>query len=411
MLDFTLTEHKRNIRELAHDFAQREIRPVAWEYDHDATWPEQIIRKAWDVGLMNSQLPEEYGGAGASYLDGVLIGEELAWGCAAIATTLGINELAAAPVRLGGSEKLKAEYLGMLTEDPKLVSFCLTEPEAGSDVSAMRTTAVRTGDKYVINGSKGFISNGGYADWYTVYAKTDKDAGHRGISAFVVPKDETVTVDKHEDKMGLRASNTAAISFNETEVPAANLLGEENHGFKLAMMTLDRTRPGVASMATGIARAAFEFATEYSKERIQFGTPIAMHQAIQFMIADMATKVEASRLLVWKSAVLLDQGQRNTLASSHAKRFAADSAMEVTVDAVQVYGGYGFIKEYPVEKLMRDAKIMQLYEGTSQIQRLVIAREVLMPRQIDDPKPETSKQDTEVAAEASEQAPAAAEAA
>ena len=237
----------------------------------------------------------------------------------------------------------------------------------------MRTTAVRRGDKYVINGSKVFISNGGYADWYTVYAKTDKDAGHRGISAFVVPRDDTVTVDKHEDKMGLRASNTAAISFNETEVPAENLLGEENHGFKLAMMTLDRTRPGVAAMATGIARAAFEFATEYSKERVQFGVPIAMHQAIQFMIADMATEIEAARLLAWQSAVLLDQGKRNTLQSSHAKRFAADTAMKVATDAVQIYGGYGFIKDYPVEKLMRDAKIMQLYEGTSQIQRLVIA--------------------------------------
>ena len=196
----------------------------------------------------------------------------------------------------------------MLAEEPKLASFCLTEPDAGSDVSGMRTTAVRRGDKYVINGSKCFITNGGYADWYTVYAKTDKDAGHRGISAFVVPKDETVTVDKHEDKMGLRASNTATISFNDTEVPVGNLLGEENHGFKLAMMTLDRTRPGVASLATGIARAAFEFASDYSKERVQFGVPIAMHQAIQFMIADMATKIEAARLMVWKSAVAARPG-------------------------------------------------------------------------------------------------------
>jgi acyl-CoA dehydrogenase len=388
MLDFTLTEQQRNIRELAHDFAEKEIRPVAWEYDRDATWPEQIIRKAWEVGLMNSRLPEQYGGTGASYVDGVLISEELAWGCAAIGTTLGTNELAAAPVLLAGSEKIKAKYLGMLTEEPKLASFCLTEPDAGSDVSAMRTTAVRRGDKYVVNGSKVFISNGGYADWYTVYAKTDKDAGHRGISAFVVPRDDTVTVDKHEDKMGLRASNTAAISFNETEVPAENLLGDENHGFKLAMMTLDRTRPGVAAMATGIARAAFEFATAYSKQRVQFGVPIAMHQAIQFMIADMATEIEAARLLAWQSAVLLDQGKRNTLQSSYAKRFAADTAMKAATDAVQIYGGYGFIKDYPVEKLMRDAKIMQLYEGTSQIQRLVIAREILLPRQVDEPAAE-----------------------
>jgi acyl-CoA dehydrogenase len=259
----------------------------------------------------------------------------------------------------------------------------------------MKTRAVKKGGKYVLNGSKMFITNGGYADWFTVYAKTDPDAGHRGISAFVVESSwDGVTVDKKEDKMGQRASNTAALSFNDVEVPAENLIGEENHGFKLAMMSLDRTRPGVAALATGIARAAFEFASEYSKERIQFGVPIAMHQAIQFMIADMATKIEAARLLVWQSAVLLDQGKRNTLQSSHAKRFAADIAMEVAVDAVQVYGGYGFIKEYPVEKLMRDAKIMQLYEGTSQIQRLVIAREVLLPRDIPEQAPERVEEKT-----------------
>jgi acyl-CoA dehydrogenase len=389
MVDFDLTEEQLNMRDMAHDFAEKEIRPVAWELDKDGTWPQSIIEKAWEVGLMNANVPVQYGGAGASYLDGCLIAEELAWGCAAIATTLGANGLAAAPVLLGGSDKVKAKYLRQLTQGCGLASFCLTEPDAGSDVSSMRTTAVKRGDKYVINGSKCFITNGGYADWYTVYAKTDKDAGHRGISAFVVPKDGTVTVDKHEDKMGLRASNTATISFNETEVPAGNLLGEENHGFKLAMMTLDRTRPGVASMATGLARAAFEFATDYSTQRVQFGVPIAMHQAIQIMIADMATDIEAARLLVWQSAVLLDHGKRNTIASAHAKRFAADTGMRVTTDAVQVYGGYGFMKEYPVEKLMRDAKIMQLYEGTSQIQRLVIARETLMPRRVEQPRVDT----------------------
>jgi acyl-CoA dehydrogenase len=278
----------------------------------------------------------------------------------------------------------------MLCEELKYASFCLTEPGAGSDVSSMRTRATKKGDKYVINGQKCFITNGTYADWYTVYAKTDPDAGHRGISAFVVPRDETVVIDKKEDKMGQRASNTATVTFNDTEIPADHILGEENKGFKVAMMTLDRTRPGVAAMATGIARAAMEFATEYSKERVQFGVPIAMHQAIQFMIADMATKVHLSRLATWQSAVLLDNGMRNTIESSHAKRFAADSAMEVATDAVQVYGGYGFIKEYPVEKLMRDAKIMQLYEGTSQIQRLVIARETLLPRRIEEPSAATA---------------------
>src|SRR6478672_1964984 len=372
---------------MAHDFAAKEMRPVAWEYDKDGTWPEEVLKKAWELGIMNNHIEEAYGGPGLNFLDGCLIEEEIGWGCSGIGTSIACNGLATAPISLGGSEETKKEYLGMLTEDFKLASFCLTEPDAGSDVSGMRTTAVKRGDKYVINGSKCFITNGGYADYYTVYAKTDKDAGHRGISAFVVERDWGVTVDKKEDKMGQRASNTATISFDDIEVPEENLLGEENHGFKLAMQTLDRTRPGVAAMAVGIARAAFEFATEYSKERVQFGVPIAMHQAIQFMIADMATKIEAARGLVWHSGVLLDQGKRNTLMSSHAKRFAADTAMEVTVDAVQVYGGYGFIKEYPVEKLMRDAKIMQLYEGTSQIQRLVIGREVLLPRPIESKEP------------------------
>jgi acyl-CoA dehydrogenase len=249
----------------------------------------------------------------------------------------------------------------------------------------MKTTAVRKGDKWVINGSKCFITNGEYANWYTVYAKTDKEAGHRGISCFIVPRDAGVTVDKHEDKMGQRASNTATITFNDVEIPLDHLVGQENKGFKIAMMTLDHTRPGVAGMATGVARAALEFAVDYSKERIQFGVPIAMHQAIQFIIADMATKVYLARLATWQSAVLIDQGKRNTIESSHAKRFAADIAMEVTTDAVQVYGGYGFIKDYPVEKLMRDAKILQLYEGTAQIQRLVIARETLLPRRAEEP--------------------------
>jgi acyl-CoA dehydrogenase len=380
MVDFTLTDEQKSLREMAHDFAVREIRPVAWDYDRDGAWPQDIVEKAWEVGLMNSHIPEEYGGAGAGALDGCLIQEELSWGCSGIQTSLGCNGLASTPVVLAGSEELKREFLGRLTEAPLLASFCLTEPDAGSDVSGMRTTATRKGDKYVINGSKCFITNGGYANWYTVFAKTDRDAGHRGISAFVVPRDAGVVVDKKEDKLGQRASNTATISFNDVEIPAENLIGEENKGFKLAMMTLDHTRPGVAAMAVGIARAAFEFATDYSRERVQFGVPIAMHQGIQFLIADMATGVEAARLLTWKSAAMLDQGERNTLVSSHAKRFAADTAMSVTTDAIQVYGGYGFMREYPVEKLFRDAKIMQLYEGTSQIQRLVIARETLLPR-------------------------------
>jgi acyl-CoA dehydrogenase len=381
VIDFTLTDEQLAMREMAHDFAEKEIRPVAWEYDRDGTWPQKVIDKAWELGLMNAHLPVEYGGSGIGYLDGAIVEEELGWGCSGIATSLTCNGLAIVPVALAASEALKKEYLGRLSQGPLLASFCLTEPDAGSDVSAMKTTATRKGDRWVINGSKCFITNGEYADWYTVFAKTDKEAGHRGISCFVVPRDAGVVVDKHEDKMGQRASNTATITFPEVEIPLDHLIGEENQGFKLSMMTLDRTRPGVAAMATGVARAAMEMAQEYAKQRVQFGVPIAMHQAIQFMLADMATKVYLSRLAAYNAAVLLDQGKRNTLESSHAKRFAADSAMEVATDAVQVFGGYGFIKEYKVEKLMRDAKLLQLYEGTAQIQRMVIARETLLPRQ------------------------------
>jgi acyl-CoA dehydrogenase len=377
MIDFTLTAEQEALRDLAHDFAEREIRPVAWRYDRDATFPREIIDHAWQVGLMNLYVPEVYGGAGLGYLDGTLIEEELSWGCSGIQTSIACNGLALTPLVLAGSEPLKRSYLERVTQAPVLASFCLTEPSAGSDVAAMTTRAVRRGAGYVISGSKCFITNGGFADFYTVYAKTDPQAGHRGISCFIVPRDAGVVVDGHEDKMGQRASNTATVTFPDVEIPADHMIGEENDGFRIAMLTLDRTRPGVAAMATGIARAAFEFAVSYARERVQFGVPIAAHQAIQFMIADMATDIEAARLLSWKSAVLLDQGIRNTLLSSHAKRFAADTAMKVATDAVQIYGGYGFIKDYPVEKLMRDAKIMQLYEGTAQIQRIVIAREVL----------------------------------
>ena len=378
MVDFTLSEEQMALKEMAHDFAEKEIRPVAWEYDKDSVWPQEVIQKAWETGLMNFHIPEQYGGAGASHMDGVIIEEEIAWGCSGIGTSISCNGLASAPILIGGSEAIKQEFLGRLTAEPQLASFCLTEPDAGSDVSGMKTRAVKQGDKYILNGSKCFITNGSHADFYTVYAKTDPDAGQKGISAFVVDRDDSIVIDKKEDKMGQRASNTATVTFQDTEVPAGNLLGEENHGFRLAMQTLDVTRPGVAAMAVGIARAAFEFAKQYSLERQQFGGPIALQQGIQFMLADMATMIEASRLLTWKSAVLLDQGQPNTLTCSHAKRMAADAAMSVTTDAVQIYGGYGYIKDYPVEKLMRDAKLMQIYEGTAQIQRLVIAKEILL---------------------------------
>ncbi|MGB0873383.1 MAG: acyl-CoA dehydrogenase family protein [Solirubrobacterales bacterium] len=378
-MNFELNDEQKLLKETAKSFAENEIRPKAEDYDRDSIFPRDIINQAWELGLMNTSIEEAYGGAGLDYTSGSIIEEQLSWGCSGIATSIFANGLASTPVELAGSDEIKKKYLTMLIEEPKLAAFCLTEPDAGSDVSGMKTTAVKKGDKYVLNGSKCFITNGSHADWYTVYAKTDPDAGHRGISAFVVPREAGVVVDKKEDKLGQRASDTAMLSFSDVEVPADHLLGEENAGFKLAMMTLDRTRPGVAAMATGIQQAALEASVDYAKERVQFGVPIAMHQAIQFMIADMATKVEASRLLYLKSAWMLDNGFRNSLVASHAKRFSSDSAMETAVDAVQVFGGYGFIKEYPVEKLMRDAKIMQLYEGTSQIQRLVIAKETLAP--------------------------------
>ncbi|HLW94545.1 MAG TPA: acyl-CoA dehydrogenase family protein [Solirubrobacteraceae bacterium] len=380
MIGFALSDEQLALRELAHDFAQREIRPLAWQLDRAAEFPAALVEAAWKLGLMNIHAPAELGGAGIGYLDGAILEEELSWGCSGVNASIGCNNLAIAPLLLAGSEELKRRYVTMLIEQPLLASFALTEPDAGSDVASLKTRAVRRGSSYVISGSKCFITNGSHASFYIVFAKTDPEAGHRGISCFVVPREAGVIVDGHEDKMGQRCSDTATITFPDLEIPADHLVGEENGGFAIAMATLDRTRAGVAGMATGIARAALEFSISYARERVQFGVPIAEHQAVQFMIADMASDVEASRLLTWQAAVAVDEGRRSTLLSSHAKRFAADAAMRATTDAVQVYGGYGFIKDYPVEKLMRDAKIMQLFEGTAQIQRIVIARELLRER-------------------------------
>lgn len=380
MIDFTLTDDQAAIRAQAREFAEKEIRPVAWECDEKGEMPMDVLEKAWEVGLMNTHVPEKFGGAEIDFLTGTILEEQLAWGCSGIATSINCNGLATIPVQIAGSEEVQKELFEHMTAEFVLASFGLTEPGAGSDVAGMRTSAKKVGDKYVLNGSKCFITNAGYSKYFTVFAKTDPEAGHRGVSAFLVKKDDTITIDKKEDKMGQRASNTGTVTFNETEVDAKYLLGEENGGFKVAMGTLDRTRPGVAAMATGISQAAFDMAKAYSLERVQFGVPIAMHQAIQFLLADMATKIEASRLLTWQSAKVLDDGKRNSLVSSHAKRFASDSAMEITTDAVQVHGGYGYIKEYKVEKFMRDAKLMQLYEGTSQIQRMVIAKDILLGR-------------------------------
>jgi acyl-CoA dehydrogenase len=380
-VSFELTDEQRELRRLAREFAEKEIRPKAAGYDEHSTHPADIVSKAHELGLMNPHLPEEYGGLGLPGFDGMLIGEELSWGCAGIAVSIVANTLGAAPVVIAGTDEQKRRWLPPLIEQPILCSFGLSEPNAGSDVSGIQTTAVRHGDEYVINGSKMFITNAGQAGWLVVFASTDKSKGHRGLSAFIVPTDlDGVTVEKHLDKMGQRATDTSALAFQDVQIPVENRLGEEGEGFKIAMKTLDFTRPGTAAGAVGVAQAAFDYAVEYAKTRVQFGQPIAMNQGVNFLVADMATEIEASRLLVWQAAWLIDQGKRATLQSSFAKRFAADTAMKVTTDAVQIFGGYGYMKEYPVEKLMRDAKLFQIYEGTSQIQRLVIAREIFLPR-------------------------------
>jgi acyl-CoA dehydrogenase len=380
-ISFALSDEQKALRELAREFAEKEIRPKAAEYDEHSTHPADLIAKAHEIGLMNVHLPEAYGGLALPGFAGMLIGEELSRGCAGIAVSIVANTLGSAPVSLAGTDEQKQQWLPRLAEEPILCSFGLSEPDAGSDVARIKTKADRRGDEYVLNGSKTFITNAGHAAWTVVFAKTDPSKGHRGLSAFIVPMDAAgVTIEKHLDKMGQRSTDTSAFALQDVRVPLENRLGEEGDGFKVAMRTLDATRPGTAAGAVGVAQAAYELAVDYAKERVTFDVPIAMHQGVNFLIADMATDIEAARLLTWQAAWLLDQGKRATLHSSFAKRFAADTAMKVTTDAVQVLGGYGYIKEYPAEKLMRDAKLFQIYEGTSQIQRLVIAKEIFLPR-------------------------------
>ncbi|HET8893385.1 MAG TPA: acyl-CoA dehydrogenase family protein [Gaiellaceae bacterium] len=382
-VSFGLTDEQKALRELARDFASKEIRPVEHECDEHMRHPVDVIEKAHALGLMNAHVPSEYGGPGLSAFEGMLLGEELYWGCSGIGTSITANGLGSGPVIGFGTDDQKRKWLTPLIEQPLLCSFGLSEPGAGSDVAALKTTAARDGDEYVLNGSKTFITNAGYAAWTVVFAKTDPRAGSKGMSAFIVPMDTAgVTIEQHLDKMGQRATDTSAFALQEVRVPAENRIGDEGDGFKIAMATLDATRPGTAIGAVGVAQAAYEHSVEYAKQRVTFDLPIAAHQGVNFMIADMATEIEAARLLCWQAAWMLDQGygRDGTLYSSFAKRFAADTAMKVTTDAVQVFGGYGYIKEYPVEKLMRDAKLFQIYEGTSQIQRLVIAKEIFLPR-------------------------------
>ena len=378
MIDFTLTDEQKQLRELARKFAQREIAPLAAELDREQRFSQAIVDRYFETGLLHSHVPEQYGGAGLTSLEGCLVAEELAAACGGVASYLGANNLGLTPFMIAGSPELKEELLTRHCEGPNLAAFCLTEAEAGSDVASMRSTARRVGDEYIINGTKQFITNGGVASLYAFFASENIGLGHKGISCFMVPaKTPGISHGKKEDKMGQRAADTREVCFTDVRVPARYRLGKGMDGFKIAMQTLDESRAGVAAAAVGIARAALEAAIAYSKERKQFGQPIAANQAIQFMLADMATKVEAARLLVWQAAHLHDQGLRNSKESAMAKCFAADTAMQVTTDAVQIFGGYGYMKDYPLEKYMRDAKLHQIYEGTNQIQRLVIAGQLL----------------------------------
>jgi acyl-CoA dehydrogenase len=377
-MDFALSDEQQALQATARRFAREEIAPVAARYDQSGEFPRHLIDKAWELGLCNTVIPEAHGGLGLGSVDACLILEEVAWGCSGVATSVAANDLALTPILVAGSPAQQAEWLPRFTGSPLLASFCLSEPGAGSDVAGLQLHAGKDGDAYVLSGTKCWITNGGEADVFTVFATLDRDSRHKGICAFVVEADARgIGVGKKEDKMGQRASDTRVIHFDGVRVKASQRLGAEGEGFAVAMQTLDRSRPPIAALATGIAQRALDEARGYALERRAFGQPIADFQAVQFMLADMAKEIEASRLLTWQSAWLVDRGQRASRHSSMAKCFATDCAMRASTDAVQVFGGNGYTKEYPVEKLMRDAKLMQIYEGTNQIQRLVIARELL----------------------------------
>ena len=382
MIDYDLTDEQRASVDMAHDFALNELRPIAAEWDVKGEFPSDVIlKKACDAGLTTAGIPDEYGGGGLDPLTSAMVFEELFWGCAGLATSIGANNLAVAPILIAGSDDQKKRWLPRLcTGEPKLAAFALTEPEAGSNVAGLKTTAKDEGDHYVINGQKCFITNGGISEVYTVFAVTEN-----GISSFIVGGDyEGLTMGKHEDKMGIRASHTAEVFLDNVKVPKEDLMGKEGGGFITIMQTLDQTRAGVAAGAVGVARAAFEEALAYAKERKQFDQPILSYQGISFKLADMLMKIEAGRRLYyyagWLATKMAETGKfsrRLSLASSIAKAFCGDMAMEVTTDAVQVLGGYGYMKDYPVEKYMRDAKIMQIYEGTAEIQRYTIAANLM----------------------------------
>ncbi|HTQ03693.1 MAG TPA: acyl-CoA dehydrogenase family protein [Polyangiaceae bacterium] len=375
MLDFSLSEEQKALIETARRFSRERIAPVAAECDREARFPRDVFVAAHELGLVNATVAPEYGGAGLHEMDNALIAEELAWGCTGIQTSLLANTLALTPIRLAGNEEQKKKYLGMLTAEPLFASYCTTEPSGGSDVAGLKTTFRAAGDDFVLNGEKCWITNASLASFYVVFATSDPAKRHKGIAAFIVDRDTPgLKVGKHEDKLGQRASDTAAVHFEDVKVPKQNLLAPEGEGFKLAMETFNQTRPDIGAMATGLMQRCLDECIAYAKERKTFGVAIAEHQLVQAMLAEMAISTEATRLLYQKAAYNLDHGVRDPIVSSYAKAFGADRAMQTAVDAVQVFGGNGYVRDYPVEKLMRDAKVLQIYEGTSQIQRLVIAR-------------------------------------
>lgn len=378
MLDFSLSEEHDQLQKMARRFAEERIQPIAAKCDEESKFPEEVFKAAWELGLINVTCPAEYGGAGMGELENALITEELAFGCTGITTSFLANVLALTPIKLAGSEEQKKKYLGMLTSEPVMCSYCTTEPGAGSDVAGLKTSYKQVGDDYVLNGDKCWITNASFARFYVVFATENAALRHKGIAAFIVDRDaEGLKVGKKEDKLGQRASDTAQVFFENVKVPKANMLAPAGAGFKLAMETFNQTRPDIGAVACGLMRRCLVECVAYAKERETFGRPIAEHQLVQWMIAEMAIREEATRLLYQKAAWNLDNGVRNPVVSSFAKAYGADAAMQTAVDAVQVFGGNGYVKEYPVEKLMRDAKVLQIYEGTSQIQRIVIAKNVL----------------------------------
>ena len=376
-MDFALNEDQLELQEMVREFVNKEITPFAGEMDRNNEAMPGLMEKAADMGLLNLIVPEEYGGPGLDSVTVAMIYEELGKGCAGIATSMAANSLASYPILLSGTEEQKVEHCNLLNEGG-LAAFALTEPNAGSDAGGVATTAVKDGDNYILNGTKAFITNAGIADTFLVFANTRKSGGIRGLTAFIVPKGTPgFKVGKKEDKMGIRPSNTCELILQDVVIPVKNRVGREGEGFRIAMTTLDSARPFVGAVSVGLAQAALDVAVKYAKERKQFGQPIASFQMIQAMVADMAIKVETARLLVQKVCWMRDQGMNFTKEAAMAKCYAADVAMQVTTDAVQIMGGYGYSREYPVEKMMRDAKIMQIYEGTNQIQRLVIANKIL----------------------------------